>query len=77
MKKKHPHHSQAPAEDPLCAEPRENDGIPPSVLAKCSQQEHRHVNYHGEQLGDTRDAGAKIGAGTQKYLSCLNQSVSL
>ena len=33
-----------------CAELREDDGIPPKVLAKQQQREHRHVNYHGEQL---------------------------
>lgn len=36
--------------DELCAELREDDGISPTVLAKRKQQEHRHVNYHGEQL---------------------------
>ena len=46
-KKSHSTEAQA---DPLCAELREDDGIPPSVLAKRKQQEHRHVNYHGEQL---------------------------
>ena len=34
----------------LCAQLREDDGIPPSILAKRKQQEHRHINYHGEQL---------------------------
>ena len=48
MRKKS-HQKQAQA-DELCAELREDDGIPPSVLAKRKQQEHRHINYHGEQL---------------------------
>ena len=43
------HQEQAQAER-LCAELREDDGIPPSILAKRKQQEHRHINYHGEQL---------------------------
>ncbi|MFT4548001.1 MAG: ribosome-binding factor A [Pseudoalteromonas tetraodonis] len=49
MRKKS-HQSLAQEADELCAELREDDGIPPSVLAKRKQQEHRHVNYHGEQL---------------------------
>lgn len=36
--------------DELCAHPHEEDGIPPSVLRKRRQNEHRHINYHGEQL---------------------------
>ena len=47
--KKQSHKEQAQAEQ-LCAELREDDGIPPSVLAKRKQNEHRHINYHGEQL---------------------------
>ncbi len=49
MRKKS-HQRQAQDADELCAQLREDDGIPPSVLAKRKQQEHRHVNYHGEQL---------------------------
>ena len=47
--KKQSHKERAQAEE-LCAELREDDGIPPSVLAKRKQNEHRHINYHGEQL---------------------------
>ena len=49
MRKKS-HQRQAQPTDELCAQLREDDGIPPSVLAKRKQNEHRHINYHGEQL---------------------------
>ena len=48
MKKKS--HPQETDPDPLCAEWREDDGLPPSVWTKRHQTVHRHVNYHGEQL---------------------------
>jgi len=37
-------------QEELCAEIREDDGLPPSVWAKLHKDTLRHVNYHGQQL---------------------------